>query len=69
MKRVALADSVRRAHALDKANGTHLSKYAELNRKYEALEKVYPPRFELSAMQVYCVLIASVIPSPNILRP
>lgn len=40
MKRTALAESVRRVNNLEKANTTHLQKYAEMSRKNEAVEKV-----------------------------
>ena len=42
MKRTALAESVRRVNSLEKANTTHLQKYAEMSRKNEAIEKVGP---------------------------
>ncbi|WWD16113.1 hypothetical protein CI109_100538 [Kwoniella shandongensis] len=41
VKRTALADSVKRMHNLEKANHTHLQKYAEMSKKTEALEKRY----------------------------
>ncbi|ORY28284.1 hypothetical protein BCR39DRAFT_206519 [Naematelia encephala] len=41
VKRTALAESVRRVNNLEKANTTHLQKYAEMSRKNEALEKRY----------------------------
>ncbi|WVQ78526.1 hypothetical protein IAT38_000612 [Cryptococcus sp. DSM 104549] len=41
VKRTALADSVKRVHNLEKANHTHLQKYAELSRKMETVEKRY----------------------------
>ncbi|KAK8869623.1 hypothetical protein IAR55_000190 [Kwoniella newhampshirensis] len=41
VKRKALADSVKRVHNLEKANHTHLQKYAEMSKKTEALEKRY----------------------------
>lgn len=40
IKRKALADSLRHVANLERANTTHLSKYAELSRAFEALEKV-----------------------------
>ncbi|KAL7424217.1 hypothetical protein Q5752_001803 [Cryptotrichosporon argae] len=39
VKRKALAESVRHVGALERANATHLTKYADLSRKHEALEK------------------------------
>ena len=40
VKRTALMESVRRVNNLEKANTTHLQKYAEMSRRGEALEKV-----------------------------
>ena len=39
VKRAALADSVKRVHNLDRANMTHMQRYAEMTRKNEALDK------------------------------
>ncbi|WVO14072.1 hypothetical protein L204_101699 [Cryptococcus depauperatus] len=41
VKRTALTESVKRVHNLEKANSTHLQKYAELSRKMETVEKRY----------------------------
>ncbi|KAK4685339.1 hypothetical protein P7C73_g4812, partial [Tremellales sp. Uapishka_1] len=41
VKRTALAESVRHVNNLDRANHTHLQKYAEMTKKNEALEKRY----------------------------
>ncbi|BEI97277.1 hypothetical protein CcaverHIS631_0208660 [Cutaneotrichosporon cavernicola] len=41
MKRKALADSLRHVANLERANTTHLAKYAELSHTFEALEKKY----------------------------
>jgi hypothetical protein len=40
IKRRALSDSLRHVANLERANTTHLQKYAEQTRAYEALEKV-----------------------------
>jgi hypothetical protein len=45
MKRVAMTESVARVHNLEKANTTHLQKFAEVTKKNEALEKVCPGFF------------------------
>ncbi|WVQ71865.1 hypothetical protein IAR50_001407 [Cryptococcus sp. DSM 104548] len=41
VKRTALAESVKRVHNLEKANTTHMQKYAEMSRKMEVVEKRY----------------------------
>ncbi|CAK9784547.1 hypothetical protein CC85DRAFT_283031 [Cutaneotrichosporon oleaginosum] len=41
IKRKALADSLRHVANLERANTTHLAKYAELSHAFEALEKKY----------------------------
>ncbi|KAE8540994.1 hypothetical protein D1P53_002347 [Cryptococcus gattii VGV] len=41
IKRTALAESVKRVHNLEKANMTHMQKYAEQSRKIEVVEKRY----------------------------
>ncbi|ODN98365.1 hypothetical protein L198_03609 [Cryptococcus wingfieldii CBS 7118] len=41
VKRTALAASVKRVHNLEKANTTHMQKYAEMSRKMEVVEKRY----------------------------
>lgn len=40
IKRKALADSLRHVANLERANTGHISKYSDLTRAYEALEKV-----------------------------
>jgi hypothetical protein len=43
VKRNALVESVRRVNNLEKANTTHLQKFADMSRKNEAMEKVGHP--------------------------
>lgn len=40
LQRKALADSLRHVANLERANNTHMSKFADLTHSYEALEKV-----------------------------
>lgn len=40
VKKTALAESVRRVNNLEKANGTHMTHFADVSKKNEALEKV-----------------------------
>ena len=46
-KRIALAESVKRGHNLERANATHMQKYAEMTRKTEVLDKVGRSTLEL----------------------
>lgn len=39
IKRKALADSLRHVANLERANTTHIKKYADLSQSYESLEK------------------------------